>query len=341
VLVSIVLHVVVMLGTSGHGLVAGHGASFGDGFGGQSVEIEIAGPHDGPAHGARAPSAVQDVQPSAQEPAEDASLEEPTEPIEPLDPAEEAALRGELAVNLPDAPVEAPVERPPPRVQPVTPGPEPTQGVSPLPGQADTASIDDPEATAEASPSDAPTPSGTGAEATTAGAPAGDVAGLILGSAGISGADVSARQALLPNSGVCSDPVAGVWRAQKYRTSDHTWVRFVLRVRREGGGLGGTITSRIWTGTRSDPRPGDCTAFGMDHTWRMRARGSVAGDQLTFNSVGGARLIAQDCPRSDSRYAPDRFSGRVHPLREVFESTNNDGAFDIDEPYTFRRVSCE
>ena len=28
-------------------------------------------------------------------------------------------------------------------------------------------------------------------------------------------------------------------------------------------------------------------------------------------------------------------------LREVFQSTNNDGAFDIDEPYTFRRVDCE
>jgi len=56
---------------------------------------------------------------------------------------------------------------------------------------------------------------------------------------------------------------------------------------------------------------------------------------------GGARLIRQDCPRSDQLYAPDQFSGTVHALREVYQSRNNDGAYDIDEPYTFRRVACE
>ncbi len=342
VLVSMVLHVLVMLGTGGSGLIAGNGASFGDGFGGESIELEIVGPRDEPAHGAHVPSAAGPAQPLApEEPAP--APQEPAEPVEPMEPAEELALEGDLPVEIEAAHVATP--RPEPREQPVTPGPEapaPPQGASPVDGSSDTDDVDDPSATEEASPADAQSPAGTDGAGTTAGPPPGDVAGLILGSAGIGGARVSPRQALLPNSGVCSDPVVGVWRAQKYRTNDHTWVRFVLRVRRESGdGLSGTITSRIWTGNRSNPRPGECTAFGMDHTWRMRARGRLTGDQLVFNSVGGARLVRQDCPRGDSRYAPDRFSGQLHALREVYESTNNDGAFDIDEPYTFRRVSCE
>lgn len=141
---------------------------------------------------------------------------------------------------------------------------------------------------------------------------------------------------------MCTDPVVGTWRAQKFRPTDRSWVRFVLRVRREPANrISGTITSRIWSGTPGNPAPGPCTAFGFDHTWSMTASGSVEGDQMTFVSRGGARLVRQDCPRSDQLYAPDRFSGTVYALREVFESRNNDGAFDIDEPYTFRRVSCE
>jgi hypothetical protein len=73
----------------------------------------------------------------------------------------------------------------------------------------------------------------------------------------------------------------------------------------------------------------------------MDAEGRLEGDRVSFVSRGRERLIRQDCPSSDSRYAPDRFHGRIDRMRDTFRAVNNDGAFDIDEPYTFRRTSCE
>ncbi|MCB9593807.1 MAG: hypothetical protein H6719_13825 [Sandaracinaceae bacterium] len=331
VIVSAVLHVALFLGAAaGVGLLPGQGALDGDGFGGQSIEVEITGPNDGDAHGALQPTSDRAMpQLPAPEPEEEVTGEDPTE----IDPAAELAIAA--AETLPPRSRQVQTDRPP--------APAVEEGNAPVPGTTETDSVDGPEATAESTPGLHPDPSGTGGDGTLAGPPAGDVAGLILGSAGLGGSQVTPRTALLPNSGVCADPVAGTWRAQKYRTSDHTWVRFIVNIRRGSGGadLTGTITSRIWTGNRSNPTPGACTAFGMDHTWRMRARGTFEGDQMSLRSSGGARLIAQDCPRGDSLYAPDSFTGRVEVMREVWESVNNDGAFDIDEPYTFRRVSCD
>ncbi|MBX3274949.1 MAG: hypothetical protein KF729_32090 [Sandaracinaceae bacterium] len=329
VLVSAIVHALLFLGVAGGlGLVTRHGATFGDGYGGQSIEVEIAGPTHGEAHGALQPTSDR-AAPSEAVP-EAAADEEARDDEVP----EEIDAEGEVPIEVAEA-----LPRPAPRA-PREPRPAAEEGIAPAPGVSPADQVDDPSATAESSPGLHPDPSGTGGAGTLAGPPAGDVPGLILGAAGIGGA-VSPRTALLPNGGVCADPVAGTWRAQKFRPTDRTWVRFVLDIRRGGDGeLSGTITSRIWSGNRSSPNPGACTAFGMDHTWRMRARGRYEGEQLSFRSVGGARLVRQDCPRADSLYAPDSFTGRVHVLREVFESVNNDGAFDIDEPYVFRRVSC-
>lgn len=339
VLVSGIVHVIIVftLGTAGFGVMAGGGIDDGDGFGGESIEVEIAGPNDGPLHGARAPTSPrvpsQDQAPAPEPPAE----------MEP-DPV----VDGQLDVALPEPPPEPPpTPREPteaePREEPPRPEATPqnlaTRGEAPQP----TEDLDSPESTEAAAPGETEDPSGTGGTETLAGPPAGAARDLILGSAGGMGSRTSPRQALLPNGGVCQDPAAGVWRAQKYRPTDRTWVRFILRVRREGDGLSGTITSRIWTGRPSNPNPGSatCTAFGMDHTWRMRARGTVQGDTMSFQAAGGAQLIRQDCPRRESLYAPDRFRGTLHSERDLFESINNDGAFDVNEPYTFRRVSCE
>jgi hypothetical protein len=111
-------------------------------------------------------------------------------------------------------------------------------------------------------------------------------------------------------------------------------------MRRQGDALTGSITSRIWSGNPSNPQPGQCTAFGFDHTWRMDGQGSVDGTTVVFGSRT-ARLVEAHCPSRDARYAPDNFTGTIEPLSETFRTTNNDGAFDIDEPYTFRRISCE
>lgn len=55
--VSAVAHALLALGTAGAGLIAGGGIADGDGFGGESIELEVSGPNDGATHGARVPSA--------------------------------------------------------------------------------------------------------------------------------------------------------------------------------------------------------------------------------------------------------------------------------------------
>ncbi len=327
--VSVGMHVVVLVGFGGlrgAGLLSGAGVRWGDGFGGSSVELEIAGPEEGPPQGSisagRQP--VVEAQPELRR-----ATEESPEPA--------PALSGEL-----------PVQAPPPRERAAREADRDREGNARRDRAAreatpatDHAQAGDATREDVSAPGSSERPSGTGGDGSTAGATAGDEARqLILGSAGALGDSITAQRALVPNGGVCVDPVAGTWRAQKFRASDRTWVRFVLHIRREGDELRGSIVSRIWSGSPSNPEPGQCTAFGFDHTWQMQARGSVNGTSVTFGSRH-ARLLRQDCPSADARYAPDNFAGTIRPLSETFESRNNDGAFDIDEPYTFRRVSCE
>lgn len=316
-----VLALVISFGVMGAGLLAGHGVRTGTGFGGQSVELEIQGERDGPAHGSIQPNVPMRATP---EPAEPEPEPQP-EPV--IDEQGAEAITAEVEEPRPD-PRERVEAQPSPRE--LEGAPEGEQ-----PGPAVAAEEGAPGATEDAA--------GTGGDDSTAGAQAGDsTRDLILGSAGLGMGDApAARSALLPNGGRCDDPVAGTWRVQKFRPTDRTWVRFIMRVRRQGDELSGTITSRIWTGRPSNPSPGECTAFGFDHTWQMTARGRIDGERMTFEATRH-RLIRQDCPSSArTMYAPDHFTGTVDPMREIFDSTNNDGAFDIDEPYLFRRVSCE
>lgn len=307
------LFLLSLLGIRGADLFSPGGSGVGDGFGGNSIEVEIAGPRDAPPQGSI--SAGRDER------------EPPPPPSQATPPPaqEMTADQGELAVRA--------EEPPDPR-----PRAETEQPVAPP--RRELRDTGDPTAPTVAAPGRSEQAAGTGANDSTAGVAGGDPTQLILGSAGALGDTASAQRALLPNGGMCEDPVRGTWRAQKYRSSDRSWVRFVLRVERDGDILTGTITSRIWTGNPSDPRPGRCTAFGSDHTWLMDAVGRLDGNRMTFLSQR-SRMIREDCPSSDARYAPDNFTGRVDPMRDVFESLNNDGAYDIDEPYTFRRVSCE
>ncbi|MEC7521836.1 MAG: hypothetical protein VYE22_18275 [Myxococcota bacterium] len=332
VVVSIVAHAIILwvtFGVWGAGaLRLGRGAPTGDGFGGRSIELEVRGPRDAPATGAL-PGEGFRGQASAH-----------VEPQRPNERSAGARLEGELTVDLGQgaertrAPEDGASE-PEPEPQAAR-GRERVARALPQTGDSTDVAGDD-EAPGEALES-----GGTGDEGTTAGTQAGDPAALILGAAGLGGTTVTARRALLPGGGACQDPVAGTWRSQKYRSGDRTWVRFMLDVSRDAdtNALTGTITGRIWSGSAGTPVPGECTAFGMDHTWRMRARGHFDGRRMTFGS-SRARLVRADCPNRDTQYAPDNFSGSVDVMREVFDAINNDGAFDIDEPYTFRRVSCE
>ncbi|MEM9188653.1 MAG: hypothetical protein AAGF12_05730 [Myxococcota bacterium] len=138
----------------------------------------------------------------------------------------------------------------------------------------------------------------------------------------------------------CPDPIEGRWRSVKYkrRFGGGQWVRFMLNIRRNGADLTGTIRSRIWTGDSEDRVPPECTPFGSDITVVMPATGVFAGGEATFGARS-YRVVAEHCPNRNHDYAPDRFTGSVQG--EVFNVRNNDGAFDIDEPYRFHRVSCE
>lgn len=325
--VSLGLHALVLLlafGRMGGGVLAGHGVEDGRGFGGHAVELEIRGERSPEPRGALAPSAATPP-PAPAEAAVELDREDAVE-----------ATEGEVAVR--DVPVET--RRGEARDPRDGQGAQASELVRP--GRADTEALGDADGREEGATGEMAEASGTGDDDSTAGVSPGEQArDAILGSAGLGGDSATARNLLLPNGGACDDPVTGTWRAQKYRVSDHTWVRFVLRVRRDGDALSGTITSRIWTGTASDPTPGECTAFGFDHTWRMSARGRLDGDRFTFRA-SRHRLVRQDCPSSqNTMYAPDSFRGTLHPMREVYDALNNDGAFDIDEPYTFRRVGCE
>jgi choline dehydrogenase-like flavoprotein len=130
---------------------------------------------------------------------------------------------------------------------------------------------------------------------------------------------------------MCEDPIAGTWRSQKYRRRE--WSRFDLRIERDGAVLRGTIRSHIWTGSPGDPRP-SCGTFGIDNTWVMEASGRIDGEGITFGANGRARMIDQNCPSLGDGYAPDHFEGRVDPMRDTLQVRNNDGAYDIEEPYT-------
>ena len=74
----------------------------------------------------------------------------------------------------------------------------------------------------------------------------------------------------------------------------------------------------------------------------MVAHGRVNGEHITFGSHTH-RLVADHCPQlfaSSAGYAPDNFSGTLDTMRQEFQSVNNDGAYDINTPYVFRRVGC-
>ena|GEM_PF-2220966 len=170
------------------------------------------------------------------------------------------------------------------------------------------------------------------------------VRALILGSAGFMPTSVEGQRALLPAATTCDDPVSGVWRALKYSpVLGGQWVRFTLLIRRDGAdGLTGSIRSRIWNGTPSDRVPPRCSVGTLDKTHAMVAHGHVRGEQITFGSRTH-RLVTDHCPQlfaTSAGYAPDNFSGTIDTMRQEFQSVNNDGAYDINTPYVFRRVGC-
>ncbi len=158
---------------------------------------------------------------------------------------------------------------------------------------------------------------------------------------GPNGDSIEGQRALLPRAVSCKDPVEGVWESLKYNPASRTWVRFTLLVHRAAGGtLTGSILSHTWYGNELDRTPPACSPFGFEISVSMVARGQV--DRVTHLRFGASSysIVATQCPTEHANYAPDNFSGAIDTIREEFQSTNNDGAVDIDVPYVFRRTGC-
>jgi hypothetical protein len=150
---------------------------------------------------------------------------------------------------------------------------------------------------------------------------------------------VQGQRAMLPAAMVCKDPVAGRWEAVKYNPMWGDWVRFTLAVHNSGSALSGTITSRTWSGGPLDSKPPVCGPGHFDITVAMNAHGRAGATKIEFGA-SSYTVTAVTCPSSTLDYSPDNFSGTIDPARQEFQSVNNDGARDIDQPYVFRRTGC-
>jgi hypothetical protein len=316
-LASLCVHVATMLGSLTFGGAPAFGGEGGvRGAGDVTMDVTIEGPS--------APE--PDVVPPPPEPAAAAPAPTPETPREEATreetPRERAPNEG---IRVPESPV----------AEPETPTQEaPAEAREAAENQENTASAQTPAVAA----------GGTEAAQTSGGRAAGEsVRRLILGSAGLMPSSVEGQRALLPAATTCEDPIAGVWRALKYSpTFGGQWVRFTLRIKREGDTLTGTIRSRIWRGSPSDRTPPACRVGQTDTTHAMVATGRATGTAITFGA-STHRLVADHCPQlfgGVNDYAPDHFSGTIDAMRQEFQSVNNDGAYDVDEPYVFRRIGC-
>lgn len=158
---------------------------------------------------------------------------------------------------------------------------------------------------------------------------------------GLGGDTIEGQRSLLPGAVTCKDSVAGRWEALKYNPRASNWVRFTLLVHRSAvGAIQGTIVSHTWGGGEWDCIPPSCGTAGYDMTFSMNATGrDDAQGRITFGSSSYS-VAAVRCPSWNTLYAPDNFSGTVDAARQEFQSVNNDGAFDVNAPYVFRRTGC-
>ena len=68
------------------------------------------------------------------------------------------------------------------------------------------------------------------------------------------------------------------------------------------------------------------------------AVGTYTHNRVDFRGTS-YRFTQVRCSRW-SRYNLDDFSGEINAAIQEFQSVNNDGGRDRDEPYVFRRVQC-
>ena len=135
----------------------------------------------------------------------------------------------------------------------------------------------------------------------------------------------------------CPDGVEGLWRARRYNRERGRWGVFTLDVRRDGSALTGTIVLHSWTGGPDDDQPPRCGPGVYEHTVRMNASGRLDGDDFRFDARDHRRTV--QCMEAERfAYNLDHFRGTLRGNRIL--SVNNDGGWEVNSPYTFRRVAC-
>lgn len=136
----------------------------------------------------------------------------------------------------------------------------------------------------------------------------------------------------------CPDPIAGIWRARRFNRVRGTWGVFTLKIERDGAALTGAITLHSWTGDSRDRHPPPCAPGIFEHTVVMNADGRLEGRHVRFDARDHRRTV-QCMSAGRFAYNLDHFTGTLATNRIL--AVNNDGGWEVNTPYTFRRVSCE
>lgn len=138
----------------------------------------------------------------------------------------------------------------------------------------------------------------------------------------------------------CQNPVEGVWRSLRWYPGNSAWYSFVLEIHQTGTTLTGRIEAHSWDTAPNQPDPGACRA-GLNHfVVDQTARGTVAPN-LTIDFAATAWRVAEvPCGSRPWSYNLDHFRGRIDTTLQEFQSVNNDGGLQIDEPTVFRRIRC-
>jgi hypothetical protein len=137
----------------------------------------------------------------------------------------------------------------------------------------------------------------------------------------------------------CGNPVEGVWRSLRWYPGNSAWYQFTLEIHQRGNEIHGTIEAHSWDTPPTQLEPGPCRQ-GLDH-WVViqEAHGTVDGLRIDF--AGTRWGVAQSyCGTRPFSYNLDHFRGVVDRTIQEFQSVNNDGGAQIDEPTVFRRIRC-
>ena len=137
----------------------------------------------------------------------------------------------------------------------------------------------------------------------------------------------------------CQNPIEGVWRSLRWYPGNAAWYQFTLEIHQQNGQLVGYIEANSWDTAPSVQQPGPCRP-GLNHfIVKQSAQGRADGLRIDFAAT---RWWTESvpCGRRPFGYNLDHFRGVIDTTIQEFQSVNNDGGAQIDEPTVFRRIRC-